>query len=1371
MVLQAALALLLHEHGAGTDVPIGTPIAGRTDEALDDLVGFFVNSLVLRTDLSGDPTFGELLERVRETDLGAYQHQDLPFERLVEELNPARTQNQSPLFQVMLALQNQRTPALDLPGITATAEERHHGISKFDLTFFFTEVAQSDGGGLHLAVEFSTELFDSATVVALTDRLRHVLAQVAAAPDQPLSHCTALTGKERTALLDIGRGRANGTSVLSIPAAFERVVDRDPDAVAVSGSATGGPLTYRTLDTHSRQLAAALLRRGVGAESGVAVLMDRCVGTVVASLAALRAGGAYVPLDGRWPAGRLTRAVGAAGLRVLLVDAVWRAHPWVQEATAAGIPVLELDDEGRLPADEREFTEPLPDVADSRRLAYVMFTSGSTGEPKAVAVSHADVMALARDAMFEGVSGAVLMHSAYAFDAATFEMWVPLLSGGRVVVAPPGLLDPPTLLRLTKDEGLSSLFLTTALFNALAESDPGVFAGLGMVCTGGEAAAVGVLQRVADACPKTAVHHVYGPTETTTFATRGLVEPGTAPDTAPPIGRALDGMTLYVLDSRLRLVPPGAVGELYVSGAGVARGYLGRAALTAQRFVADPFGPAGSRMYRTGDLVRWNSAGLLEYVGRADEQVKLRGFRIELGEIQAALTAQPDIRAAYVVVREDQPGDRRLVAYLVPADGCATPKESEVRSALTATLPEYMVPSAFVTVPELPLTPNGKVDRKALPAPDPAAQSTADGRTPRTPQEETLCQVFGDLLGVPAVTIDDDFFQLGGDSIMSIQVVSRVRGAELHITPQDVFVHRTPERLALVARPLTADSEEEPEAAAGPVPPTPIISWLLDRPGPLDGFNQSMTFRTPAALTEDTLGGILQALLDTHGALRMRLTDGPQDSAGDEPGHGGTPHAGPGGERISGPSTDSAARRPALEMAPPGAVSGRKALTRVDVSALDETATAAAIAESGEAARRELSLRDGRLLRAVWFDPGPGRPGRLLLVIHHLAVDGVSWRTIATDLATAWTSSGAMSSGDSPTLPREHTSFRRWAELLKDDALGARRAAEIPYWQQTLATPDPMLGPEPLDPLRHTAERTRSLTLELPAQWTRPLLSSVAAAYHAGVNDVLITCLALAVAEWRGLRGLSQSSELLLHVEGHGREEIAGATADLSRTVGWFTSLYPVRVDPGTVLRTASGPLPGVTLDRAVKLVKEQLRAVPDRGLGFGLLWHLNPASRAVLEAVETTPQIGFNYLGRISGTDTSAARPATAGRPRRLGPVPTGGDASGAGDWEVVFDSPVPAHQDPAMPASHVVELNAHTRDLADGPRLMAEWTWVRDLLPEAAVRQLADGWFRALRALVDHVGTRSDGAAGGFTPSDVPLVTINQAQLDRLTNKWGKK
>ncbi|MET9936148.1 non-ribosomal peptide synthetase, partial [Streptomyces sp. NPDC006324] len=517
--------------------------------------------------------------------------------------------------------------------------------------------------------------------------------------------------------------------------------------------------------------AAALAGLGVGPEDSVGVLLGRSPAVVTVSLGTVRAAAAYVPLDARWPGERLDRVAAVAEPRVLVVDEENAAGPWVT-ARADRLPLLVVDRLGRVlrGAPDRPGT-PAP-VPAPAALAYTMFTSGSTGLPKGVGVSHADVAALAHDAAWaDGAADAVLMHSAYVFDASTFEIWTPLLNGGRVVVAPEGLLEARTLDAAVHEHGVTAVFLTTALFNVVAETDPGAFAGLRTVCAGGELASPDALQRVASLAPDTRVLHVYGPTETTTFATRYAVA-ADLPAGPPPIGRPLDGMRLYVLDDALRPVPPGVVGELYLAGRGVARGYTGRPGPTATRFVADPFAADGGRMYRTGDLVRWTPDGHVAYVARADGQVKLRGHRVEPGEIEGVLAGRPEVADAFVLVREDVPGDRRLVAYVVPAAG-TRPDPAALAREVGRVLPSYMVPAAIVPLDVLPLTPNGKVDRAALPAP--AHDAPARGRAPRTAREEIVCGLFADLLGLRTAGADDDFFALGGHSLLATRLAARLR--------------------------------------------------------------------------------------------------------------------------------------------------------------------------------------------------------------------------------------------------------------------------------------------------------------------------------------------------------------------------------------------------------------------------------------------------------------------------------------------------------------------------------------------------------------------------------------------------------------------
>ncbi|MGW8604930.1 amino acid adenylation domain-containing protein [Streptomyces sp. NPDC055893] len=773
MVAQAATAVLLSRSGAGADIPLGSPVAGRTDEALEDLVGFFVNTLVLRTDVSGNPTFRELLERVRATDLAAWAHQDVPFDRLVETLNPERSAARHPLFQVMLSVTDAAGPVPQLSGLRAESEFTALDIAKFDLTFTFHEHRTADGGpaGLGITVEYATDLYEAASVSAVTGRLVRLLEAAAGAPDVPIGDLDVLAADERAQLLDTWHGPAQSRPAASLPQLFAAQAARTPDAVAVTCG--GERLTYADLDRRANRLAHRLIAEGVRPGSRVVLFLERSLEAVVAILAVVKAGAVYVPLDTRYPADRIELIVRMSGGSLFLTD--------------RDIADLELPSDAQIMTLTQVVAQDLPDTAPEvdvhpEQLAYAMFTSGSTGVPKGVAVTHRNITELAADTRFTGdAHRRVLLHSPLAFDATTYELWAPLLSGGTLVVAPPGLLDTAALASVLAAESITGLWLTVGLFRLVAEEDPGAFAGLGEVWTGGDVVPPEAVRRVMDACPNLTVVNAYGPTETTTFATSHEIHRPFDYQGALPIGRPIDNTRLYVLDEHLGLLPAGVQGELYIAGTGLAQGYLDRPALTAERFVADPYGPPGSRMYRTGDLVRWSRQGEIEYLGRADQQVKLRGFRIEPGEIESALVAHDSVAQAAVIVREDRPGDKRLVAYLVGHGGTA-PDPDALRAHADGLLPDYMVPSAFVALDALPLTSNGKLDRRALP--EPAATPVSSGRQPRNPREEVLCGLFADVLGVPAVTIDDDFFRLGGHSLLATRLISRIRtalGAELPV--------------------------------------------------------------------------------------------------------------------------------------------------------------------------------------------------------------------------------------------------------------------------------------------------------------------------------------------------------------------------------------------------------------------------------------------------------------------------------------------------------------------------------------------------------------------------------------------------------------
>ncbi|NUS59015.1 MAG: amino acid adenylation domain-containing protein, partial [Streptomycetaceae bacterium] len=792
MVLNAALAALFTRLGAGTDIPIGTPIAGRTDAALDDLVGFFINTVVLRADTSGDPTFGELLDRVRETALGAYAHQDVPFDQVVEAVNPARSAAHHPLFQTMLALQNAPSGDFALAGVAAETVLVGTGTAKFDLFWNLTEHDRgTEAGGLAGVLEFRTDLFTRAGAEALAARWLRVLRAVAAEPETPIGRIDVLLDGEAERLLPAGpppeahadqhlkQYTEQGNEHATLAALFAAQARQTPDRTALAYGTDS--LTYALLDARANRLAHALRARGAGPEDLVALALPRSLDLVVAILAVLKTGAAYLPLDPDAPAERLALILDDARPALLVVD----------DAAGAprGIATVALGDPG-MGRELEEHPADAPAVAAGPdHAAYVIYTSGSTGRPKGVVVTHRNVVRLFdRTEPWFGFGADdvwTLFHSS-AFDFSVWELWGALLHGGRLVVVPfETTRSPGRFLRLLADEGVTVLNQTPSAFHQLMQADrddpdTGRRLKLRTVVFGGEALDPTRLRdwyaRHDDQAP--VLVNMYGITETTVHVTYAALDRGHAADgTGSVIGGPIPDLRLYVLDAALRPVPAGVPGELYVAGGGLARGYLDRPGLTAERFVADPYAAEpGTRMYRSGDIVRWRADGggfILEYAGRGDQQVKVRGFRIEPGEIEAVLAAHPDVADAAVVARREDADDTRLVAYLVAETG-ATVDVAAVREHARGRLPHYMLPSAVVVLDALPLTVNGKLDRAALPVPS-WEGADAPGRGPRSSGETVLAGLFAEVLGVPADRIgaDDGFFDLGGHSLLATRLFAR----------------------------------------------------------------------------------------------------------------------------------------------------------------------------------------------------------------------------------------------------------------------------------------------------------------------------------------------------------------------------------------------------------------------------------------------------------------------------------------------------------------------------------------------------------------------------------------------------------------------
>ncbi|MGA4844525.1 non-ribosomal peptide synthetase [Streptomyces sp. G45] len=820
MVLHAALAVLLRKLGGGDDVTIGSSIAGRTDEALADLVGFFVNTQVLRVDLSGDPSFTDLLTQVRDKSLAAYEHQDVPFDTLVEALNPERSAAYQPLFQVMLGFQNYARPDLELAGLTLEVEQTVPTTSKVDLFF---NMALDDEGALRGDISYATDVFDRDTVHTIGIRFARVLEQFVADPGMCVGDVDVLSAAERRHLVVDVNDTAEPT--LDLIEAVRRQVAATPDATAVIGAEE--TLTYRELEARSNRLAHWLAGRGVAAESRVAVLLPRTVNLVVALLAVIKSGGAYVPIDPDHPRSRIDYILDHAD------------------------PLLVLDAETLAGVDWTAHPDTPPEVTVRPENAqYVIYTSGSTGRPKGVTIPRgavANYLAGNQRRFPMSAADRVLFSTTVAFDMANTELYQPFVSGATMVVADKDTVtDPAAVLDLMRRHAVTVVQATPAFWQMLLMHDPNAAKDLRIII-GAEAVPV----RLADTLARQAaeVFNMYGPTETVTWCTEARVEPGRG----APIGRPMGNHRVYVLDARLRPVPGGVPGELYIAGAGMARGYQGRPELTAERFVACPFGPAGARMYRTGDLVRWDADGQLEYLERTDFQVKIRGFRIELGEIEHLLTGHPGVAQAAAAVRENQEGDKRIVGYVVPepaaaaADGGVPALLAELPAYLRGSLPDYMVPAALIPLTEVPLTPNGKLDRAALPAEDTAVEVS---REPRNSHEATMCALFAELLGVERVGVDDDFFELGGHSLLATRLSTRIRAAfDIDIPLRTIIKYPTAGELAALLLVTTPAESSDPlavvlELNADPGNGKPPL-WFIHGGGGLGWTYFSFVAHTP----------------------------------------------------------------------------------------------------------------------------------------------------------------------------------------------------------------------------------------------------------------------------------------------------------------------------------------------------------------------------------------------------------------------------------------------------------------------------------------------------------------------------------------------
>ncbi|WP_433684054.1 amino acid adenylation domain-containing protein [Nocardia sp. CA-119907] len=1180
MAIHGALAVLLARLSGTTDIPIGTPIAGRGVAALDDMIGMFVNTLVLRTEIDLDESFTDLLGRVKQADLDAFEHADVPFEQVVDKLVVQRSQARHPLFQVMLAFQNLEPVTLRLPELELSVVDLPNEVSRFDLQFILSE--DRDSGDMTVAVTYATDLFDAATIDSLARRWIRILESITTDPTVPIGSIDVLEPAERADLLT--RTGAPPAPPTTLPDLLTAAAAFDPDAIAVV--CNGQQLSYRQLDQRSNQLARRLIQHGIGPEDIVAISIPRSADSVLAVWAVTKTGAAFLPIDPTHPAERIT-------------------HMMTDSEAAIGITTASVherlpDDTDWLTFDNLDETDGSP-ITDSDRvrplriddIAYVIYTSGSTGLPKGVAVTHRGLGNCAtanQDVIGVEPNSRTLHLASPSFDVSILEMLLPLPAGAAMVIAPNDIYGGDELAELLDSEHISHLLITPSALSTIDHTRWSL-PDLENLVVGGEDYGSDLVERWGG---ERKLLNDYGPTETTVAATRTLLTAGEL----VTIGRPIRGVSAWILDQRLQPVPDGVAGELYIAGDLLARGYHHRTATTAERFVACPWLP-GQRMYRTGDIVRWTNNATIQHLGRSDFQVKIRGLRIELGEIDTTLTSHETVAYAATIGHHNDTGTQTLVSYVVPTPD-HTIDTTTLVDYLTDHLPSYMVPASIMALDRVPLTPVGKLDRKALPRP--VFTDSKPFRAPQTPTEHIIARAFADVLGVDTVGLDDSFFALGGDSIMSIQLVTRARAAGVAFSARDVFERKTVAGLAEVAVDGSAGPvlSELPGAGVGPVPLTPIMRRLLARSeSEIGRFSQAMMLNLPMGIDRQRLADTVQAVLDRHDMLRARLC----------PDDGG---------------------RWMWEVLPVGTVRADEVIHRVPMQAIPAgTEFRTLAAEELTSAADRLDPNAGIVLQVVWFDPvHTAEPGKVLVLVHQSVIDRDSWRVLVPDLAVAW---ARIESGEPPELAPVGTSMRRWAHRLVEAAQRTERVAELGLWRAMADQRDPMIGSRPLDPAIDVAAAARTVEIELSPEVTHAVLTMVPASFHGGVSDGLLAALAVAVTKWRRDRQpeAAKRTDVLIGLEGHGREEGVVPGADLTRTVGWFATSFPVRLDlSGIDLDDAyaGGPAMGA----AVKSVKEQLLAVPDHGIGYGLLRYLNEDTGPTLAALPT-PQIAFSYVGRVA--------------------------------------------------------------------------------------------------------------------------------------------
>ncbi|MEH2114172.1 amino acid adenylation domain-containing protein [Nostoc sp.] len=1334
MTMLGAFLVILHRYTGQDDLSVGTAVANRRMQEVEKLIGMIVNNLVLRTDLSGNPTFRELLGRVRQVTLEAYANEDLPFDQVVEVLKPIRNLSHNPLFQVMFSFHDSPMPDLSLPGLDISLYEPISNKSaKFDLDLLViprSEQRVQNGSkigakGITLVLEYNSDLFDAATIQRILEQYQTLLASNVDNPEQRISELPLLTQTQQQLLMEWNQTHREYLNKECIHKLFAAQVELTPDAVAIQQA--GEQLTYRELSDRANQLAHHLQSLGVKPETLVGICVERSLEMIVGLLGILKAGGAYIPLDPAYPQERLTDILEDTQLSILLTQERFQ----VKLPDYAG-KIICLDTDW-LEIAQHSTANPINEV-QLHNLSYIIYTSGSTGKPKGVMIEQRSLTNFTLTAMHEygiNASDNILQFASICFDASVEEIFPCLSVGATLVLRTEEMLhSSDEFWRCCREWQLTVLDLPTAYWHQLVAEltpeDSQIAESLRMVIIGGEEAQLEKVMHwhssIAHLSNPPQLLNSYGPTEATVITTLNCLTPAA---TSVSIGRPISNAQVYILDRYLQPVPIGVSGELYIAGDGLARGYWQRPELTALKFIENPFynpkskiqNPKLERLYKTGDTARFRTDGNLEYLGRVDNQVKIRGFRIELGEIETVLREHPQVLQAVVIAREDIPGQKRLVAYVVPKESQLT--TDELRHFLKQKLPNYMVPSAFMLLKALPMTLNQKVDYHALPAPEISRSAEDNFVAPQTPTEERLAAIWAEILRLKQVGIHDNFFELGGDSILSIQVISRANQAGIQIAPKQLFQYQTIAELAGVAgiiRQVTA----EQGLVTGKVALTPIQHWFFEQKlSEPDYFNQSVLLEVLPDLQPELLQQVVQQLLVHHDALRSRFARLPFSTRRYAKGESRFQQEEKNRQQFNYVSAALASPRASLR------ITNYELFSVIDLSHLSPAEQQTAMKAADTQLQASLNLSTGAIARVALFQLGNNQPGRLLFIIHHLVVDGISWRILLEDLATGYQQ---ISCGEAIKLPPKTTSWQYWSDRLTEYA---QSSDELNYWLSESSLKVTALPVDyhfdsaqykPSDKENNTFASTDSVSLSLTEEHTRALLQDVPSAYNTQINDVLLTALVQSFAQWTG------QPSLLLDLEGHGREDLF-EDVDLSRTVGWFTTLFPIH------LQLEEIDHPG----EALKLIKEQLRRIPNRGIGYGVLRYLqqDESTRKQLQALPQA-EVSFNYLGQFDQVLKASAV---------LGLV-----------------EEFKAEQSLLNQRSHLLGVGGFIR----AGRLEMIWNYSNKIHKQDTIESLAFGFMEKLRSLITHCQSID---AIGYTPSDFSAAKLSQKQLDKFLSKIKRK